>query len=101
LDVSLINGFLPISGISFDILDWGSLNGRFSSLDLPVLTTGLWNTRQLYSTGVLSVMAGVAGDYNHNGIVDGADYTTWSDILRQIGVNLAADSNGNGFDTAD
>src|SRR5262249_38399637 len=37
LSVSLINGFLPVRGNSFDILDWGSLAGAFSALQLPAL----------------------------------------------------------------
>jgi hypothetical protein len=73
-------------------------------LVLPTLSAGLtWNTSQLYTTGVLSVAASVlAGDYNHNGIVDAADYTVWRDSLGRTGAGLAADGNGNGIvDQAD
>ena len=35
------------------------------------------------------------GDYNHNGIVDAADYVVWRDTLGQSGTGLAADGNGN------
>jgi hypothetical protein len=95
LVVSLINNFVPGTGNSFDILDWSTLTGTFSSLQLPALVGGLtWNTSQLYVTGTLSV-AGVRGDYNHNGIVDAADYTIWRDSLGSA-TNLAADGNGNG-----
>jgi hypothetical protein len=75
--------FTPAAGNSFDILDWGSLVGTFSSLQLPALDGTLaWNTSQLYTSGVLSVVfAGLPGDYNHNGIVDAADYTLWRDGL--------------------
>ena len=38
----------------------------------------------------------VPGDYNHNGIVDAADYTIWRDTLGQTGMGLSADGNGNG-----
>ena len=56
--VSLINSFTPKRGDSFDILDWGTLSGTFSTLQLPVLDSGLaWNTSQLYTTGVISVTA--------------------------------------------
>ncbi len=34
LTVSLVNGFSPTLGNSFDLLDWGSLSGHFSSLSL-------------------------------------------------------------------
>lgn len=79
LEVSLINGFYPVAGQSFNLLDWGSLAGAFSALTLPSLTGLAWNTSQLYTTGVLTVVAapGLAGDFNGNGIVDAADYVAW------------------------
>lgn len=78
LEVSLINGFSPIAGQSFNILDWGSLVGTFSALNLPSLTGLAWDTSQLYTTGVLSVAAaGLPGDYNQNGTADAADYVLW------------------------
>jgi serralysin len=51
---------------------------------------------QLYDLK-LSVAAAVTvltGDYNHDGIVDAADYTTWRDELGKTGSGLAADGNG-------
>ena len=79
LAVSFINGFTPLASNSFDILDWGALSGTFSSVVLPTLTAGLsWNTSQLYSAGILSIdSVGLPGDYNHNGVVDAADYVAW------------------------
>ncbi|MFO0788977.1 MAG: hypothetical protein U0805_05930 [Pirellulales bacterium] len=78
LVVSLINGFNPAAGDSFNLLNWGSLSGTFSTLVLPNLDGGLsWNTSQLYTTGTLSVVGGVLGDYNNNGVVDAADYVLW------------------------
>ncbi len=43
------------------------------------------------------------GDYNHNGVVDAADYTVWRNTLGQNVVNFTgADGNGNGvIDAAD
>src|SRR5262249_48731026 len=41
LVVSLINNFIPGTGNSFDILDWSTLIGTFSSLQLPALAGGL------------------------------------------------------------
>ena len=35
-------------------------------------------------------------DYNHDGIVDAADYTVWRDSLGQTGTGLAADGTGPG-----
>ena len=93
LKVSLINGFQPLAGNSFDILDWGTLSGTFSAIQLPTITTGIWNTTQLYTSGVLSITAGLLGDYNHNGVVDAADYTLWRASLEST-TNLAADGSG-------
>jgi hypothetical protein len=36
----------------------------------------------------------VPGDYNHNGVVDAADYTIWRATLGQTGTGLAADGDG-------
>jgi hypothetical protein len=96
LAISFINGFFPTSGNSFDILDWGSLTGTFSALQLPGIGGGyVWNTSQLYTAGIVSV-GGVLGDYNHNGVVDAGDYVIWSNSLGQSGSGLAADGNQNG-----
>jgi hypothetical protein len=81
LQVSLISGFIPSAGQEFNILDWGSLAGTFSSLNLPTLAGLTWNTSQLYTTGVLSLdAAGVPGDYNNDGTVDAADYVVWRKV---------------------
>ena len=75
LQTTLINGFIPAAGNTFNILD-GAISGTFSTLSLPALGAGLvWNLSNLYTTGVLSV--GVPGDYNNNGEVDAADYVLW------------------------
>ena len=79
LAVSLINGFNPVAGNKFDILDWSSLggtrSGTFSSLQLPSLSSGPlgWDTSQLYTTGSLSVTTTVRGDFNRDGHVDAMD----------------------------
>ena len=86
LTISVLNTFSPVAGNSFDILDWGSHTGAFSTLSLPTLTTGLtWNVSQLYTTGMISVVAsGLAGDFNHNGVVDAADYVVWRNGLGTV-----------------
>ena len=76
LDVALVNSFMPSVGNAFDILDWGTLGGTFSTLQLPSLTGGLtWNTSRLYTDGILSI--GLPGDFNATGTVDAADYVVW------------------------
>ena len=78
LQISLINGFTPAAGQSFDVLDWTTLSGTFSSFVLPSSGGLTWDMSQLYTTGVLTVAsAGSAGDYNSNGTVDAADYVLW------------------------
>jgi hypothetical protein len=79
LSLSLINGFAPTVGSAFDLLDWGTLAGTFSSLSLPVLASGQqWDSSLLYTTGVLSVVAApLLGDFDSNGVVDAADYVVW------------------------
>ncbi len=80
LSVSLLSGYSPAAGAIFDILDWGTLTGTFSTLQLPPLTGSLaWNTTGLYTDGVLAVTggAGLPGDYNASGAVDAADYVVW------------------------
>jgi autotransporter-associated beta strand protein len=82
LIVSLTNGFTPAAGDTFNLMDWGSLTGTFTSLSLPTLSDLSWDTSQLYVSGVLSVTPlGLAGDYNRDGSVNAADYTVWRDGL--------------------
>jgi PEP-CTERM motif len=56
LDVIFIDGFNAAMGDSFDLLDFASLSGAFGAVNLPGLMPGLlWDSSNLYSTGVLSV----------------------------------------------
>ena len=56
LQLSLINSFAPAAGDSFNLFDWGTKAGAFSTLNLPALSPGLlWNQSGLYTTGSLSV----------------------------------------------
>jgi len=57
LIVSLTGGFSPAAGDQFDILDWGSRNGIFTTVELPALSGSmLWDMSQLYTTGIISVV---------------------------------------------
>lgn len=76
LEVSLIDGFTPTAGQTFDFFNAANVSGTFSSLTLPAIDGLTWNTSQL-ATGVLSLVPGLPGDYNQNGTVDAADYVLW------------------------
>jgi hypothetical protein len=56
-------------------------NIRHVAVAGPSGTTN-WDTSQLYTTGVLAVIAPmILGDYNRNGAVNAADYSVWRDGL--------------------
>lgn len=56
LAVSLIDGFTPSLGQSFDLFD-GTLAGQFDVVQLPPLTAGWsWDTTDLYTDGTISVV---------------------------------------------
>jgi T5SS/PEP-CTERM-associated repeat protein len=57
LDVTTSGGFIPAADQSFDLMDFGSESGTFSTIHLPTLPVGeTWNTSQLYSAGIISVV---------------------------------------------
>jgi len=69
-----------------------------------VRVTGSTDSVQLYQLNLVAqaMLSVLPGDYNHDGIVDAADYAVWRDSLGESGPNLAADGNGNGVvDNAD
>jgi hypothetical protein len=69
---------------------------RMSDISLNLLNA-LDYTMPAYSVTTLVFVAnGLPGDFNHNGIVDAADYTIWRDSFGQTGVNLAADADNSG-----
>src|SRR5262249_35890633 len=87
LQVSLINSFSPALGNHFDILDWSSLNGTFSSLQLPALGGTLgWNASALYLNGVLSVIDTnfLPGDFDRDGHVNVADISAAEGALSDL-----------------
>jgi hypothetical protein len=117
LSVSLINSFMPSRLNKFDVLDWGTRSGTFSTLQLPALTGTLgWNATNLYTTGTLSVvdLNLLPGDMNLDGQITAADLpllelalTNRAGYESTVGVNDAmlnivgdADESGT-FDNAD
>ncbi len=101
LDVTLINAFTPNVGDSFDILDWGSITGTFSTISLPTLGGGLgWNASNLLLDGTLSVFSTfLSGDLNGDGFVGIADLNivlgAWNQSVPPG--NPLADPSGDGF----
>ncbi|EEF22304.1 conserved hypothetical protein [Ricinus communis] len=62
LNISFIDGFTAKAGDSFDLLDWTTSSGTFSSINTQnaVLGSGLiWNFDQLNTTGSISVISTV------------------------------------------
>ena len=58
LGVSLLAGFAPSVGDTFDILDFGGIMGSFASISLPMLAGGRrWDVSQLYVSGALPAAA--------------------------------------------
>ncbi len=96
LRVSLIGGFMPSAGQSFDLLDWNFRLGTFDVLEMPALAPGLaWNTSQLYSAGVLSVASTtfLAADFDDDGDVDATDLSIWRGAFD---LNQLGDADGDG-----
>lgn len=57
LNVTLLNGFTPAKGQQFDLFDWGTQTGTFSSVNLPALANGMsWDTTKLYTNGSVDVV---------------------------------------------
>jgi hypothetical protein len=78
LNVTL-EGYSPVEGDSFDLLDFGSLSGGFV-VSLPGLESGLaWDISAFDANGILSVVSAPVGDadFNNDGVVDGRDFLVW------------------------
>jgi len=83
LQASLINGFMPEIGNTFEILSGvGGVSGQFTTLasELPVLAGGRrWLIDYNPTSVVLEVISAptIAADFDEDGDVDGADLTKW------------------------
>jgi hypothetical protein len=53
----------------------------------------VWSLSQTATAVTLNV---VKADYNHNGVVDGADFLVWQRRFGMTAANLDADGNGDG-----
>ena len=81
LEVSLINGFTPTLGSSFQVLTaTEGISGAFANSALPSLSGGLGWDIDYTATGVrLNVVSASqqAGDFDGDGDVDGRDFLLW------------------------
>jgi autotransporter-associated beta strand protein len=92
LAVTLINGFIPSAGDTFDLLDWGAAAGEFHTITLPALSGLAWDASQLYVNGSISVV--MAADFNADGGVDGLDLVRWTDNYGSGVVQPQGDADG-------
>jgi hypothetical protein len=101
---------VPATGrlVTLSIDTTGFYSGSFDLLlsgVLPQMNGGPFNTKLIGSegtsvaaeihNGTIEVTVSRNGDYNHNGIVDAADYTLWRNSFGQSGPALSADGDGN------
>jgi autotransporter-associated beta strand protein len=106
LDIQPLVGFVPSPGQSFQFLTAaGGVYGTFSRVLFPTYAGIQWHLEyEPESVNIVidsSATPTLLGDYNHNGIVDAADYTVWRDTVGSM-TRLAADGNGDGVvDQAD
>lgn len=94
LKVQLSGGFAPAAGQSFDVLDYASVSGQFTTIDLPSLPNELqWDASNLYTTGVLGISPVFTADFDDDGDVDGEDLIEWQAAFGPT----SADANGVDF----
>ena len=85
-----------MAGQTFNILNFGSLSGAFSSIHLPLLNGLDWNMSEL-SSGLLTVVASTGADFDGDGDVDGDDLTRWAGGFgtSDDGTHQEGDADGN------
>jgi len=78
----------------------GGLSGTFSSIQLPTLGGMLaWDTSQLYTTGVLSVVGPsptLEADFDEDGDVDGMDLTRWRNNFATGATHMQGNADADG-----
>jgi autotransporter-associated beta strand protein len=80
LEVKLIDGFIPLYGDTFDILDWDRHSGTFDTLDIPSPPDAqYWDTSNLYTTGQITFVGPCLNwDLNCDGCTNLSDYSKLS-----------------------
>ncbi len=98
LDIDLLS-FSPEAGNTFKLFDFSNSIGSFV-LDLPGLSSGLiWDDSDLYTNGILSVVASVTenADFDGDGDVDGRDFLIWQRGVGGSGSLSTGDANNDGI----
>ena len=102
--LSELNPIATLSLAAQQVLDFGIAWNTNGALDLTfqyqVADGGNHTGTVIYTTTVADLVA-VPGDYNHNGLVDAADYTVWRDNLGSGILLPNDDTSGVGFDDYD
>jgi hypothetical protein len=78
LEVTLLSGFVPELGHTFEFLTAGTMSGEFDSIVLPTLASGLaWDIDYDSNSVSLTVVEPISGDFDFDGDVDGRDFLAW------------------------
>jgi hypothetical protein len=99
LDVATVAGFAPALADTFQFVQAGSIPltspaNLLANSTFPTITNKLkWQLFYQPTALTLAVVPALSGDFNGNGIVDGADYVMWRNQEGQMGIGLSADGN--------
>jgi Tol biopolymer transport system component len=87
--------YLPDGGSALELISaTGEIDGEFEDTNL-MPRGGVTLDLDYGANAVTLLVSGVRGDYNYDGVVDGADYVVWRKLE---GTTVAiADGNGDGF----
>lgn len=89
LTVTLINGFTPAAGQSFDVFDFDAARaaGSFSTITMPSLPAGLaWDTSALYTSGILTIVSNT-----------GLTFAAWAAANGLPGATITGNHDGDAF----
>lgn len=97
LAVSLLDGFVPVLGNTFTILEtvFGNRSGEFETISVPTFDDLTFEVSYTPTSVLLEVVEIILpGDYNDDGVVDAADFTEWRDNLGAVAGTLPNDADG-------